>query len=118
MLSQIESLRRDTLVYELQGFITEEEIQYIDDGIVFMLQAFKKINLMIYINAKGESFRALVKEFQLGIKYSKNINRIAFISNESYWNLLISLNNMSSRFKERCFHIDEIAEAWDWINKD
>ncbi len=63
MLRQINSLRVDTLVYELYGFIT------IDKGIEFLLSKFDEINLMICINSKEESFGAFIKEFQAGIKY-------------------------------------------------
>jgi len=118
MLTQIESQRKDTLVYELDGFISNEEIEYIDEGIDFMLRTFDRVNLVIYINAKGESLASFIKEFQLGAKYAGSINKIAFLSDKNYWNILITLDNFTTRYKEKYFNIDDIAKAWDWINED
>jgi len=118
MLTQIKSLREDTLVYELDGYVTNEDIEYIDRGIEFMLSKLDTINLMIYINAKGEGFNTLFREFQLGKKYSNTINKIVFISNKNYWNLLVSIDNLSTKYKEKYFDIDNIAKAWDWIDED
>jgi hypothetical protein len=84
MLTQIDSPRKNTLVYELDGFVTKEDIEYIDRGIEFMLSKLETINLMIYINAKGEGFDTLFKEFQVSKKYIDYINKIAFISNKNY----------------------------------
>jgi hypothetical protein len=71
---------------------------------------------MIYINAKGEGFDALFEEFHLGKKYANYINKIAFISNKNYWNLIVLIDSLSTKYKEKYFDIDEIAKAWDWID--
>jgi len=84
MLRQIDSLRVDTLVYKLDEFITVEEIILIDEGIEFMLSKIDKVNLIICINAKGESFWAFIKEFQLGIKYKNQINKIAYVADKKH----------------------------------
>jgi len=118
MLTQIESLREDTLVYELDGYVTNEDIDYIDRGIEFMLSKLDTINLMIYINAQGEGFDTLVKEFQVSKKYIDYINKIAYISNKNYWNFLVSIDNLSTKYKEKYFDIDAIAKAWDWIDEN
>ena len=118
MLTQIKSLREDTLVYELDGYVNKEDIECINDGIEFKLSKLDAINLMIYINAKGEGFDTLIQEFLLALKYSNDINKMAFISDKNYWKLLVTLDNMSSTYKEKYFDIDDIAKAWDWIGED
>lgn len=118
MLTQIDSQRKDTLVYEMSGFISKEEIEYIDNGIDFMLSAFNKINLMIYINVKGESISSLLKEFQLGIKYADNINKIAFVSDKKYLGLLVSIDNLSTKIREKYFETRDIAKAWYWLAEE
>ncbi len=118
MLTQIDSLREDTLVYELDGYITKEEIEYIEKGIEFMLTAFDKINLMVYINAKGESLSSLLEEFQLGANYANRINKIAYISNKNYWKLVIAIDNLSTQYREKYFDVTDIAKAWDWIYEE
>jgi len=115
MLTQIDSPRKDTLVYELDGYVTEKDIIHIDNGIEFILSLYDIVNLMIYLNAKGEGLSTFIKEFQLGTKYSKYIHKIAFISDKKYWDLLVFLDNISTRYKEKYFDVDDVANAWNWI---
>ena len=118
MLTQIESPRGNTLVYELDGYVSVEDISYIEEGIKFKSSKYDVVNLMIYINAKGEGFDTLLKEFELGIKYANLIHKIAFISDKDYWNLFVYIDNLSTGYKERYFDIDSVAKAWDWIDQD
>ena len=96
--------------------IHQEKTNYIEKGIEFKLLKFDSINLMIYINAKGEGFDSLIEELQLTIKYSNDIHKMAVISNRNYWKILVSIDNMSSKYKEKYFDIHDIAKAWDWID--
>lgn len=118
MIKQIDSLRVDTLVYEFDGFITKEEIIIIDEGIEFMLSEIGKVNLMICINAKGESLAALIKEFQLGIKYWNKINKIAYVADKKHWKTLVAMDNFFAKFKEKYFDIDDMDNAWKWLRGD
>ncbi len=118
MLTQIDSPRKDVLVYELDGYITKDDIGYIDNGIEFTLSRYDTVNLMIYLNAKGEDLDTLFKEFRLVDKYSKYIGKIAFIADKKYWNLFVLLDNISTRYKEKYFDVDDIAKAWDWIENE
>jgi len=118
MIKQIDSLRVDTLVYELDEFITKEEIIIIDEGIEFMLSEIDKVNLMICINAKGESFGAFIKEFQVGMKYWNKINKIAYVADKKYWKTLVALDNLFTKFKEKYFDIDDMDNAWKWFKED
>ncbi len=115
MLTQIESPRKDVLVYELDGYVTKEDIGYIDNGLEFTLSRCDSVNLMIYLNAKGAGIDVLFKEFEIGTKYSKLIRKIAFISDKKYWHLFVLINSISTRYKEKYFDVDDIAKAWDWI---
>ncbi len=118
MIQQIDSLSVDTLVYELDGFITKEEIIIIDEGIEFILSKIDKANLMICINAKGESFGALIKEFQVCIKHWNKINKIAYIADKKHWKTLVAIDNFFSKFKEKYFDLDDMVAAWKWLKED
>jgi len=115
MLRQIKSLRVDTLVYELDEFITEEEIQTIDIGIESMLSKIDHVNLMIYIDVEGESMKAFIREFQLGAKYWNDINRIAYVADKKHWEAIIAIDNLFTKFKEKYFDVDDMDNAWKWI---
>ncbi len=118
MLTQIDSPRKNTLVYELDGYVSEEDIVHIDNGIEFTLSQYDHVNLMIYLNAKGEGLNTLIKEFKLGTKYSKYLHKIAFISDKKISNLFTLLNNISTRYKTEYFNVDDISTAWNWIDKE
>jgi hypothetical protein len=117
MLKQIDSPRKDTLVYELDGYVTKKDIKSINNSIELTLSRYDTVNLMIYLNIKKEGFNTLFKEFQLGGKYSKYIRKIAFISDKKYCNLFVFLNNISTKYKKKYFDLDHIANAWNWIEK-
>jgi len=118
MIKQIDSLRVDTLVYELDDFITKEEINVIDNGIEFMLSEIDNVNLMICLTAQGESFGALLKEFQVGIKYWNKIKKIAYIGDKKHWKTIVAIDNLFTKFKERYFDIDDMDSAWKWLKND
>ncbi len=118
MLQQIESQRIDTLVYELDEFITKDEIDAIDKGIEFMLSEVDKVNLMICINAKGESFGAFIKEFQVGIKYWNKLHKIAYVADKRNWKILVAIDDFFTKFKEKYFDIDDMDNAWKWLKED
>lgn len=118
MINQIKSLHTDTLVYELEDFISEYEIEIIDKGIGELLKKFDSVNLMLYIHVKGENVGSFIKEFQVGMKYWSKINKIAYIGDNKNWNTLVAIDNFFTKFKEKYFDIEDISEAWDWINKN
>lgn len=117
MITQIKSPHLNTLIYELDYFITATEIDIINKGIEESLKNFDKINLILDVQVKGESFSALVKEFKLGLKYWNNINKIAYICDSSILKSLIVIDDLFTKFKEKCFSTDETAKAWKWINE-
>ena len=118
MITQIKSLRADTLVYELDDFITEDEIAVIEKGIDLLLLKFDKINLMICINVKRESFGAFVKEFKVGIKNWNTLNKIAYLADNKNWKTLIEIDNLFAKFQEKYFDINEMNAAWNWLDSD
>ena len=118
MIRKVKSLHSNTLVYELEEFISQYEIAIIDKDIETILQEFNKVNLMLYINVAGENLGSFIKEFQVGIKYWNKINKIAYIGDHKKWATLVFIDNFFTKFKERYFEVDDIANAWDWINND
>ncbi|MCF6182349.1 STAS/SEC14 domain-containing protein [Lutibacter sp.] len=117
MLNQIKSLNPNTLVYELDEFVTKDEIIMIDEGIQSTLSNFDEINLMICINIKRESLGALIKEFQVGLKYWNKINKIAYVADKKHWQTLVEIDNLFTKFKEKYFDVDDMDNAWKWLNK-
>ncbi len=116
MLNQIKSLNPNTLVYELDEFVTKDEIIMIDEGIQSTLSNFDEINLMICINIKRESLGALIKEFQVGLKYWNKINKIAYVADKKHWQTLVEIDNLFTKFKEKYFDVDDMDNAWKWLN--
>lgn len=118
MIKELESQNANTLVYELEDYISQYEIEIIDKGIDALLKNRSKVNLMIAVNVKGENLGAFVKEFQVGVKYWNKVNKIAYVADKKYWKTLIEIDNFFTKFKEKYFNIDDIGKAWDWLNAD
>ncbi len=117
MIREIKSPNPDTLVYELDDYITQYEIDIIDIGIGNVLKNFDKVNLMIYIDIKGENLGALIEMIEVELKHWNDIYKIAFIGDSKKGGALIKIENYFTKFKERYFQIDELSKAWDWINE-
>ena len=117
MITQIKSPHPNTLVYELDYFITDQEIDIIQKGIEQTLKNYDKVNLILDVQVKGKSFSALVKEFKVGLKYWNQINKIAYICDKGVLKPLIAIDNLFTKFKEKCFPTEETTKAWEWINK-
>jgi len=116
MIKEIKSPYKNTLIYELDTFISKVEIDIMEKGIQETLKHFDKVNLMINVNVAGESLGAFIKEFQMGIKYLNKINKIAYVTDKKHWETLVAIDNIFTKIKEKYFGLDDIAKAWDWIN--
>ncbi len=116
MVKQINSEVENTLIYEIDDFISQYEIEAIGAGIDSKLKKFEKINLMIYVEAKSENLASFFKEFQLGIKYWNKINKIAYIAHKRHWKAIVELDDIFTKFKEKYFDIDNLEQAWKWLN--
>ncbi len=119
MLTKLKSNTPNVLVYEINDFITETEIDSIEKDIEKVLEKHEKVNLMLHVNVMGENLKAFLKEFQVGIEFWNKINQIAYIGEKSkFWEALIALDNLFTKFKEKYFSIDEVEDAWEWLNKN
>ena len=118
MINQIDSNQVNTLVYELEDYISQYEIEIIEIGINETLKKVKKVNLILYIDVKGENFSAFIKEFQISMKYWNNINKTAYVSDKKHWKTLVAVDNFFTKRKEKYFDIDDISKAWMWIKEN
>jgi hypothetical protein len=116
MIRSVKSLNVNTLVFELEEFISQYEIDIIDKAIEAKLNNFNKVNLMLFINIEGENLASFIEESLLGIKYWNKINKIAYISDKKNWKALVAIDNFFTKFKEKYFELENIAKAWNWIN--
>lgn len=116
MIAEINSPHPNTLIYDIEYFITEYELDIIQKGIEETLKKYDSVNLMLYLHVEGENLSALVKEFKLGLTYWNKINKIAYICDTGYLKPLIAIDNLFTKFKEKCFTLEEVDKAWDWIN--
>jgi len=116
MIQRIKSPYPHILIYDLEEFISQYEIEIIDKDIEQVLKNFNKVSLMIYVNIKGENIASMIKEFQLGIKYWNKIHKIAYIGEHKNWKTLVAIDDFFTKFKEKYFELDETAKAWDWLN--
>ncbi len=117
MIKEIKSLRADTLVYDIEEYLTVEELDVIDKGIETLLKAYNKVNLMLYIDIKSEDYSALIKEIAMGMKYWNKINKIAYIGDHKKWGSLIVLDDIFTKFKEKYFELEQIDKAWEWLSE-
>ncbi|GHC53707.1 STAS/SEC14 domain-containing protein [Ulvibacter litoralis] len=118
MIRKLESIKDNTLVFDLEGFITAEEIQLIDKEISAKLTEIEPINMMVFINVKGETVASFIKEFQLGIKYWNKINKIAYVADHKNLKIVVAIDNLFTKFKEKYFELNELEKAWDWISEN
>lgn len=118
MIKQLKSDHPKTLIYELYDFITKDEIDKMSEGIATALQNFEKVNLMLILDVKRETLGSLIEEFQLGIKYWNRIGKIAYLANNNHLSAFVEVDNLFTKFKEKYFGLDQISEAWDWINEN
>ena len=117
MVKELKSLQENTLVYELSEFINQFDIKEIENGIGAKLKDFDKINLMIDVHIKSENFASFFKELEVGIKYWNKINKIAFIGESKIWETVVKIDNIFTKFKEKYFEIDDLENAWKWLNE-
>ena len=80
------------------------------------MKDFDKVNLMIDVHIESENLPSFFKELQVGIKYWNKINKIAYIGESKLWKTLVEIDNIFTKFKEKYFGLDDLENAWNWIN--
>ena len=115
MIKIVESLRPDTLVYELNGFVTKDEIAAIEPDMKTIEERMGHINLVIMLNAEGESMGAILKEEQLSVKHWNKIKKIAYVGDKKWWKPVVIIDNILTKFEEKYFDVDEMEKGWKWL---
>ena len=117
MIKKADSKRSDTLVLHFENHITIDEVNGMQPLIDELEKKHDKINLIIFLNAEGESFGAFMKQFWLGIKHWNKLHKIAFVGNKNYWKYLVPIDNAFTKFSEKYFDDGEVESAWKWLDE-
>ena len=118
MIKKLKSLRPDTLVYELSWLVIGAEIASVEPDLEKIENKYGQVKLLIVLDARGESFSALLKEFVLGIKHWNKIDKIAFVGEKEWWKPLIAVNNVFTKFDEKYFDVSKLEAAWEWLGEE
>ncbi|MCB0397826.1 MAG: STAS/SEC14 domain-containing protein [Flavobacteriales bacterium] len=119
MIKQTSTLRKDTLVVELSGYLIQKEIASLEPEMKAIEKEFGYVNLLVsLLNVKGESLGALMEELRLGLKHWNQIHKVAYIGDKDWLKALVKLDNVFVKFKEKYFDVPEMNEAWDWLGEE
>tara|TARA_B100000378_G_C17844476_1_gene342811 strand:- start:87 stop:440 length:354 start_codon:yes stop_codon:yes gene_type:complete len=97
--------------------LTEEYLEEIHKIILEKIALHGKINLFCEIQ-KGQQvpFKILMKELKFKYENSKNLNKLAFISDTSWMRTLMGINDLVLPCEVRTFDSTNRLDAINWIS--
>lgn len=122
MIEIIPESHDNVLGYRASGKLIESDYEEIMiPGIEAVIKEYDNVNFLFYLDDefKGWKTGALVDDIKLGLsKIMNGINKFAMVGGPKWVQWGMKLDNLIIRGKVKIFTVDQIDEAWDWLNEE
>ncbi|TWT04425.1 STAS/SEC14 domain-containing protein [Planococcus sp. CPCC 101016] len=118
MLSFVPSKDTETIAIEFEGAATKEDALKIDKIIQDKFADKGKFNIYAVINeVEGSAFTGLGESMQVNMEAWNQFHKFAVISSSYLEGQLAEMENMLPHLEVKHFQMDEMIEAWEWIQE-
>jgi|FLOH01.1.fsa_nt_gi hypothetical protein len=121
MIEKIPKSHDNVLGYRASGKLIKTDYEEIMiPGIKAAIKEYGKINFLFYLDAgfKGWKAGALVDDIKLGFSSIMNgISKFAMVGGPKWVQWGMKLDNFIIHGKVKIFSVDQLDEAWDWLNE-
>ena len=62
----------------------------------------------------GYGLKEMAGDIKFALKHWSDIGRIAVVGEKKWEELATRVDNFFAKWEEKYFHMDEMAQAWDW----
>ncbi|WP_196894614.1 SpoIIAA family protein [Aureivirga marina] len=118
MLKQINSYRKDTLVYEIDHAITNNDLLRIKNAIVNKEKKHKHVNLFIKINTSNPIINRYIQKFKIDLNELNILNKVVYLTNKPQRKASSIIDSFFTSFSEKHFDLQDANNAWKWVESD
>ncbi|WP_196888651.1 STAS/SEC14 domain-containing protein [Aureivirga sp. CE67] len=115
MIRQINSYRKDTLVYEVNNLPTNNDLIRIKNAILHKEKMHESVNLFFRINSKDSLILRYLEKFKMDLNKIDIINKVVYITKRNSSKIS---NNSIAIFAEKYFNEKEVNKAWKWVESE
>ncbi|MBT2571361.1 STAS/SEC14 domain-containing protein [Planococcus sp. ISL-110] len=118
MLSFVPSKDMETIAIEFEGTATKEDAAKINKIIQEKFADKGKFNIYAVINdVQSSTFTGLGESMQVNMNAWNQFHKFAVISSTHLEGQLTEMENLLPKLKVKHFEMDEMNEAWEWIQE-
>lgn len=117
MFDILETVDKTVLEIEIDGEITKDDYDRLDQAIIEKLKETEKVKLFCWIkDLSGITAEAIISDFKLLVKHYTNIEKMAIVSTEDWIEWVTKLEAVLP-MEVKYFDNDEKDLAWKWLMK-
>lgn len=118
MLSFVPSKDTETIAIEFEGAATKEDALKINKIIQEKFADKGKFNIYAVINeVEGTAFTGFEDSLQVNMDAWNQFHKFAVISSTHMMDQVAEMENLLPKLEVKHFQMDEMNEAWEWIQE-
>lgn len=118
MFEPIEKIQGNVLGIKISAEISEDEHQQIDALIRNAIAKWGRLRVLIVVKhyPSFNSAEALYEDLRMVKKNAQHIHRMAIVGDRMWKSTWVGLFGLFSGIETHYFQLDQVQEAWQWIN--
>jgi len=119
MINELPESEANTLGFEIDGKVTEEQGQELIARFEQVLNEYEQLNILIVLNEDASwGVDAGFEDIKWVLRHMKSMRKIAIVSSSTAWKWLVSIDSFFAALagiQEKHFDHAELASAWQWL---
>lgn len=118
MLSFIPSQDSQTIAFEVSGTVIKEDLKKLEQAIEEQFPGDRQFNAYAVMQQfEAPTLKALLEEAKIDRKRWSQYHKLAVISEKNWLEAMTNLSDVLPGIKAKHFHVNEMEQAWSWIQE-
>ena len=118
MFTKLDKSSGNILGFKVSGVIKREDYKSLNEEMENVLAEFDSVSILLeFDHFMWELMSAWGKDAKFGMKYAKNIYKMAIVGDRKWQKAMTGLVKPFYAENAEYFHTDEINNAWNWLRE-
>ena len=100
----------------MEGEVSLRQWRELEPELERLFNEFDKVNVVVVMKPfSGYGIREMLADTRFVIRHWRHIGRVAVVGDRKWEEIAARLDNLFGNWEERFFHMDELEQAWAWV---